>query len=109
VIVPTYTFVATATAVLLAGATPVLVDVEPGTYNLDPAAAERAITQRTKALLPVHFAGGVAALDRLQALAEKRGLALIEDAAHAHGARWRGRGLGTFARRAASRSRRART
>ena len=98
VIVPAYTFVASATAVLLSGATPVLVDVEADTYNLDPEGAERAITEKTRAILPVHFAGGVAALDRLETLCRRHNLLLVEDAAHSHGARWRGRGLGTWGR-----------
>ena len=96
VIVPAYTFVASATAVLLAGAVPVLVDVEQETYNLDPRAAAAAITPRTKAILPVHFGGGVAAMEELEALGREKGLPLVEDACHAHGARWNGRGLGSL-------------
>jgi dTDP-4-amino-4,6-dideoxygalactose transaminase len=87
VIVPAYTFVATATAALLVGAIPVFADIQPDTYNLDPDAAERAVTDRTKAILPVHFAGAIADMGRFTAIAEKYGLALIEDAAHAHAAR----------------------
>lgn len=96
VIVPAYTFIATAQAALLIGALPVLVDVEADTYNIHPDAAERAITDRTKALLPVHFAGGVAAMERLQALGRRYALPIVEDACHAHGARCGGRGLGTL-------------
>ncbi len=98
VIVPDYTFVATASAVLMTGAVPVLVDVEPGAYTIDCDAAEAAITPRTKALLPVHMGGHPADLDRLVHMAERHGLTLIEDCAHAHGSQWRGQGVGTFGR-----------
>lgn len=96
VIVPAYTFFATASAVRLAGATPVFVDIEPDTYNLDVAAAEAAIGERTKAIVPVHFAGLPVDLDLLLPLAAKRGLIVIEDAAHAHGSSWRGRPVGAL-------------
>ncbi|MFD2077445.1 DegT/DnrJ/EryC1/StrS family aminotransferase [Actinopolymorpha cephalotaxi] len=96
VIVPGYTFLATATAVLGVNALPVFADVDPEYVCLDPDAVEAAITPRTKAIIPVHLAGHPADLDRLTDLAVKHGLALIEDAAHAHGARWRGRGVGSF-------------
>ena len=102
VIVPSYTFVATATAVLLAGAAPVFADIEPDTYNLDPEAAERAITERTKAIVPVHFGGAIADMDRFRALARRhRHLSIIEDAAHAHGARYAGACPGTLGAAAA--------
>lgn len=96
VIVPPYTFIATASAVRLAGATPVFADIEADTYNLDPEAAAAAITSRTRAIIPVHFAGQAADMDRLTALAQRHGLLLIEDAAHAHGASWRGRMCGSL-------------
>jgi dTDP-4-amino-4,6-dideoxygalactose transaminase len=96
VIVPLYTFIATASAVRLVGATPVFADIEADTYNLDPDAAEAAITSRTRAIIPVHFAGQAADMDRLTALAQRHGLILIEDAAHAHGASWRGRMCGSL-------------
>jgi dTDP-4-amino-4,6-dideoxygalactose transaminase len=96
VIVPPYTFIATASAVRLVGATPVFADIEADTYNLDPAAAEAATTSRTRAIIPVHFAGQAADMDRLTALAQRHGLILIEDAAHAHGASWRGRMCGSL-------------
>jgi dTDP-4-amino-4,6-dideoxygalactose transaminase len=96
VIVPAYTFEATAAAVLFAGAVPVLVDVDPETYCLDPDAVEAALTPRTQALLPVHLAMQVADMDRLGAIAERHGLRVLEDAAHAHGARWRDRGVGSL-------------
>ncbi len=96
VIVPAYTFFATASAVRLAGATPVFVDIEPDTYNLDVAVAEAAIGERTKAIVPVHFAGLPVDLDLLLPLAAKYDLVVIEDAAHAHGSSWRGRPVGAL-------------
>lgn len=96
VIVPPITFIATATAVLRAGATPVFADIDPKTYNLDPARVEEAITERTLAMIPVHFAGHPADMDALMPLARKHDLLVIEDCAHAHGASWRGRKIGSF-------------
>jgi dTDP-4-amino-4,6-dideoxygalactose transaminase len=96
VIVPNFTFVATASAVLFANALPVLVDVDRETYCLDPALAEAAITTRTKAIIAVHMGGHPADLDRLRDVADRHGIHLIEDAAHAHGCEWRGRKIGTF-------------
>jgi dTDP-4-amino-4,6-dideoxygalactose transaminase len=96
VIVPNFTFVATASAVLFANALPVLVDVDPQTHCIDPALAEAAITPRTKAIIAVHMGGHPADLDRLQELAKRRGIHLVEDSAHAHGSEWRGRKIGTF-------------
>lgn len=96
VIVPPYTFIATANAVRLAGATPVFVDVEPDTYNLDIGKVEEAISPACKAVIPVHFAGQVADMDRLMALAGRYGLYVVEDAAHAHGATWRGTPAGAI-------------
>lgn len=96
VIVPSYTFIATATAVSRVGATPVFVDIDENSYNLDPALVEDTITERTRAIIPVHFAGHLADMDAFTALAEKHGLHLIEDAAHAHGSEWRGRKAGSF-------------
>jgi dTDP-4-amino-4,6-dideoxygalactose transaminase len=96
VIVPDFTFVATASAVLFANALPVLVDVAPDTYCLDPQLAEAAITPRTKAIIAVHMGGHPADLDALGALAKRHGIALIEDSAHAHASEWRGRRIGTF-------------
>lgn len=94
VIVPDYTFVATASAVLFAGAMPVMVDVTADTYCLDPALVEQAITPRTKAILAVHMGGHPADLDALAAIAAKHQLMLVEDCAHAHGTRWNGRPVG---------------
>ncbi len=96
VIVPAISFVATATAVSRAGATPVFVDIEPYSFNMDPARAEAAISPRTRAIVPVHFGGPLAGMDRLMDLAQRRGLILIEDAAHAHGAEWNGKRAGSF-------------
>jgi dTDP-4-amino-4,6-dideoxygalactose transaminase len=96
VIVPGMTFVASAAAVLAVNATPVLVDIDADTLCIDPAAAEAAITPRTKAIVAVHVAGAAADLDALTELCARRGLRLIEDCAHAHGTFWRGRGVGSW-------------
>lgn len=96
VITTPMTFCATVNAIIHTGATPVLADIDPLTHNIDPAAVERAITPRTKALLPVHFAGRPCDMDRLCALADRFGLALIEDCAHAIETQYRGRHAGTF-------------
>lgn len=96
VIVPPYTFVATASAVLKANAVPVFADIELETLNLDPAQVEAAITDRTAAIVPVHFGGLPADMDRLLAIARARGLRVIEDAAHAWGSKWRGKGCGAL-------------
>jgi perosamine synthetase len=94
VIVPSFTFIATANAVAYTGATPVFADIDPRTYNLDPDAVDAAITPRTKAIMPVHQIGLAADIDRLRAIARQHGLALIEDAAPALGATYRGRRVG---------------
>src|SRR5881628_3423391 len=86
VIVPPYTFFSTASAVIEANGIPVFADIDLNTFNLDPQATEAAITSRTRAIIPVHFAGLPAAMDRFMAIAAKRKLLVIEDAAHAHGA-----------------------
>ncbi len=96
VLVPDMTFAGTATAVRLAGAVPVLVDVDPRTLGMDPLCAEAAITSRTRAIVPVHFNGRPADVRALGALAASRGLHLVEDAAQALGSRAHGRQLGTF-------------
>ncbi|MGW5198603.1 DegT/DnrJ/EryC1/StrS family aminotransferase [Streptomyces spiralis] len=96
VIVPPYTFLATATAVLGVNALPVFADIDPETYCLDPDAVEAAIGPRTAAVICVHLGGHPADLDRLTDICERHGVALIEDAAHAHGARWRDQPVGTF-------------
>jgi dTDP-4-amino-4,6-dideoxygalactose transaminase len=96
VLVPAMTFVASANAVELAGATPVLVDSVPGTGLIDLDAAERAITPRTRAIMPVHLAGRPVDLDRLAEIRDRHGLFVIEDAAHAIGAEWKGRRIGSL-------------
>ena len=96
VIVPSLSFIATANAVWHNGATPVFADVDARTYNLDPAAAERAVTSRTKAIMPVHQLGLPADMDPIMALADARGLAVVEDAACAIGARYRSRPVGSL-------------
>ncbi len=96
VLVPAYTFVATATAVLNNGAIPVFVDIDPETYNIDPAKVEEAITGKTFGVIPVHFAGRPADMDRIMEIAQKRGLAVIEDAAQGPGASWRGNPVGAL-------------
>lgn len=96
VIVPSYTFVATAASVALVGAIPVFVDVSPETYCIDAAAVEAAVTERTRAVVAVHLAGQPADLDALTALCQAKGLRLIEDAAQAHCAEWKGRRVGAI-------------
>jgi dTDP-4-amino-4,6-dideoxygalactose transaminase len=96
VIVPAYTFQATASAPMAAGAIPVIVDIDPNTYCLDPQAAEKAITYKTKAIIPVHLGSNMADMDAIMALADKYNLIVIEDCAHAHGAKWNGQGAGTI-------------
>ena len=96
VIVPNATFVATASAVLFAGALPVPVDVSADSYCIDPELAEAAINEHTKAIIAVHLGGRPADMDQLTAVAQKHDIALLEDAAHAHGSEWRGRKVGAF-------------
>lgn len=96
VIVPAYTFQATAAAPMAAGAIPVIVDIDPETYCIDPKAIEAAITPRTKAIIPVHLGAQVCDMDAIMEIAERHNLVVIEDCAHAHGAKWNGRGVGTI-------------
>ncbi|MEA1996254.1 MAG: DegT/DnrJ/EryC1/StrS family aminotransferase [Gemmatimonadota bacterium] len=98
VIVPAYTFVATATAVLEANAVPVFADIDPETYNISPESVEEVITENTRAIMPVHLAGLPADMDRLDALAEKHSLVVIEDACQAWGSEHRGRKVGALGR-----------
>ncbi len=97
VIVPPYTFLATASACLMVGAVPVFVDVDAGTYNLDPARVEEAITPRTRVIIPVHIGGCPADLDKIMEIARRHDLVVIEDACQAHGAAWNGRRVGAIA------------
>ncbi len=103
VITTPYTFIATSWALAYVGAKPVYVDVDEGTLNLDPGLIERALTPRTKAVLPVHLYGHPFDADPILEICRSRGLALIEDAAQAHGARYRGRPVGTLGELAAFR------
>ena len=96
VIVPPITFIATATAVLRVGAVPVFADIDAASFNLSPQRLAEAITPRTRAVIPVHFAGHPADLDAIGETASRHNLVVIEDAAHAHGAGWRGRKVGSF-------------
>jgi dTDP-4-amino-4,6-dideoxygalactose transaminase len=96
VIVPSYTFIATASAVITVGAIPVFADIDPDTLCLDPDDVARKITPRTRALIPVHVAGRMADMEALLALAKRHRLAVLEDAAHAWGSQWEGVGLGTL-------------
>jgi dTDP-4-amino-4,6-dideoxygalactose transaminase len=94
VIIPPYTFFATASAVVEANATPVFVDIDRATFNIDPAAIEAAITKRTRAIIPVHLGGLPCDMDAIMAIAQRHGLVVIEDAAHAHGSAYKGRRVG---------------
>jgi perosamine synthetase len=96
VIVPTLTFVATANAVTYCGARPVFVDSEPATWNLDPEQVEAKVTPRTKGIVAVHLYGHPAEMDELRGVARRRGLFLLEDAAEAHGALYKGRPAGSL-------------
>jgi perosamine synthetase len=98
VLVPDLTFVSTANVVRFTGATPVLVDSEPRTWGMDPVDARRKITPRTRAIIPVHLYGHPVDLDPLVALAAEHGLDIVEDAAEAHGARYKGRRVGALGR-----------
>ncbi len=96
VIVPALTFVATANAVHYTGATPVFADADPLTWNVDPAAVAKSVTKRTRAILAVHLYGQPAEMRALAAIARRSGAVLVEDAAEAHGARYRGRPVGSL-------------
>jgi dTDP-4-amino-4,6-dideoxygalactose transaminase len=96
VIVPPYSFIATVSAVLRANAVPIFADIEPDTLCIDPADVERKVTTRTRAIIPVHVAGHIADMDRLGAIARAHGLAILEDACHAWGSQWKGKGAGAL-------------
>ncbi len=101
VIVPAHTFIATWLAVANVGATPVGVEPDPGTYNIDPSRIEQAVTKRTKAILPVHLYGQPADMDPILQIANRHGLVVIEDAAQAQGAKYKGRTVGALGHAAA--------
>ncbi len=96
VIIPAYTFIATASAVLMANAVPVFVDIDPDTFNMDPDTLGSAISGKSKVIMPVHIAGNPVDLSRVVDFAEKHGLKIIEDAAQAHGAEWNGKKVGAL-------------
>jgi dTDP-4-amino-4,6-dideoxygalactose transaminase len=96
VIVPPYTFIATASACLMVGAIPVFADIHPETYNIDPARIEERITSRTRAIIPVHIGGCPADMDAILEIAGRHHLSVIEDACQSHGASWRGRRVGSL-------------
>jgi len=96
VIVPSFSFAATANSVVLAGGVPVFADIDPKTFNMDPDHVETLITKKTKAIMPVHLYGHIAAMDRFEEIASKHGLLLIEDAAQGHLASLNGRNSGEF-------------
>jgi dTDP-4-amino-4,6-dideoxygalactose transaminase len=96
VIMPSYTFTSTANAFVLRGATPVFVDIRPDTLNMDEALVEAAVTPRTRAIVPVHYAGVGCEMDAILDIAQRRNLMVIEDAAQAYGSTYRGRPLGSF-------------
>ena len=96
VIVPAYTFQATAAAPMAAGAIPVIVDISPDNYCIDPKRVEEAITNKTKAIIVVHIASQMADMDAIMKIAHKHSLIVIEDSAHAHGAKWHDSGAGTI-------------
>jgi perosamine synthetase len=96
VITTPFSFVASTNCILYVGATPVFADIEPDTWNIDPAKVEAAITPKTRAILPVHVFGRPCNMDRLMEIAHRHNLQLIEDSCEALGSRWKGRALGTF-------------
>jgi len=96
VIVPAATFIATATAVVMVNAIPVFADILPDTYQIDPDRIEESITEKTKAVIPVHYGGYPADMDRIMNIARKHNLLVIEDAAEAHGSEWRGKKVGSI-------------
>jgi dTDP-4-amino-4,6-dideoxygalactose transaminase len=96
VIVPAISFISTATCVSRVGATPVFADIERDTFNIDPERVREAIGPKTRAIIPVHFGGPMCDVDSIMQLASERGIAVVEDAAHAHGSEWNGKRAGSF-------------
>jgi dTDP-4-amino-4,6-dideoxygalactose transaminase len=101
IIVPALSFVATGNAVLQAGFRPVFVDIDPKTLDIDPLKIEASISKKTRAIMPVHLMGKPAEMDKINCIAKKRGLFVIEDAAQAHGAKYKGKNIGTLSDMAA--------
>lgn len=96
VIIPPYTFIATSSIVLEANCVPVFVDIDPRTYNIDTEQIEKAVTKKTKVIIPVHFAGQACEMDKIMQIAKKNNLRVIEDACHGHGAEYRGKMIGSI-------------
>src|SRR6185503_2197986 len=96
VIMPAFTIISTAFAVIYCGGKPVLVDSQPGTFNIDPDQIEKKITKKTRAIMPVHIYGNPCEMDKILKIAKKYNLAVIEDAAEAHGAEYKGKKVGSF-------------
>lgn len=96
VIIPAFTFISTLTAIIYCNATPVPVDIDPETFCIDINAFEKAITPKTKAVMPVHMAGHCCDMDAIYQIAKKHNIKIIEDAAHAHGAEWKGKKVGAY-------------
>lgn len=96
VIVPSFSFIASATSILFNKGKPVFVDIDPGTFNIDPSKIEAAITDKTRAIMPVHLYGQVCDMDPIIEIADKHGLAIVEDACQAHGAEYKGKKAGSF-------------
>lgn len=101
VVIPSYTFIATAAAVVRCGAKPIFIDIDSRNYLLDIHSLEGELSRRTKAIIPVHFAGNIPDMDMLNEIANRHNLVVIEDAAQAHGGKWSGRFVGNFGRAAA--------
>ncbi|MFQ6608062.1 MAG: DegT/DnrJ/EryC1/StrS family aminotransferase [Fidelibacterota bacterium] len=96
VIIPAYTFIGTATAVLMANAVPVFADIDEETLNMDPEGLEDLVTEKTKVVLPVHIAGNPAHITKIKEICDRYSIPMLEDAAQAHGAEWKGRKVGAF-------------
>ena len=96
IILPTHTFIATALCISYTGAKPVLVDCEPETYNLDPAALKKAITAQTKAIIPVHLYGQAGNMQEVLEIARENNIKVVEDACQAHGAQYQGKRIGSL-------------
>ncbi len=96
VLVPSFTFIASATSIIRAGGKPVFVDIDPRTYNIDPEDVRKKITENTIAIIPVHLYGQPANMDEIMEIADEHNLYVVEDAAQAHGAEWKGKKVGSI-------------